>query len=128
NKPTTSSWSTGRLQGRFSELIYPEFNQEAQQYAAMSIFGGLSITQGPNKTEQTRLQYATENSCELDIESMTKKIDVIAAEAIRERATPGMVVMAVKDGQVILDKAYGTHTYDSHVKTKTFDIFDLASI
>ena len=128
NRATSSSWSRGRLQGRFSELIYPEFNNEAQQYAAMSVFGGLAITQGQNRTEQTRLQYATENSCGLDIESMTKKIDAIAAEAIRERATPGLVVMAVKDGQVILDKAYGTHTYGTNVKTKTSDIFDLASV
>src|SRR5690606_12005306 len=79
NKATTSSWSPARLQGRFSELIYPEFNKEAQQYAAMSIFGGLAITQGQNKTEQTRLQYATENSCGLYMEGMTKKIDVIAS-------------------------------------------------
>lgn len=128
SRTTSSSWSRGRLQGRFSKLIYPEFNKEAQQYAAMSVFGGLAITQGQNRTEQTRLQYATENSCGLDIEGMTKKIDAIAAEAIREHAAPGMVVMAVKDGQVIFDKAYGTHTYEGKIPTKTSDIFDLASV
>ncbi|PRD53958.1 serine hydrolase domain-containing protein [Sphingobacterium gobiense] len=128
NRKTTSSWSPDRLQGKFSELVYPEFNKEAQQYAAMSIFGGLAITQGQNKTEQTRLQYATESSCGLDLENMTKKIDAIATEAIRKRATPGLVVMAVKNGQVIFDKAYGTHTYHGNVTTKTSDIFDLASV
>lgn len=128
NRSTAASWSPRRLEGRFSEVIYPEFNEEAQQYAAMSIFGGLAVTQGKFKTEQTRLQYATSSSCGLDVEGMTKKIDVIAAEAIRERATPGLVVMAIKDGQVIIDKAYGKHTYGGNVKTKTSDIFDLASI
>lgn len=128
NRKTTSSWSPGRLQGQFSELVYPEFNKEAQQYAAMSIFGGLAITQGQNKTEQTRLQYATESSCGVDLENMTKTIDAIATEAIQERATPGLVVMAVKNGQVIFDKAYGTHTYHGNEKTKTSDIFDLASV
>lgn len=127
-KPTAASWSPTRLDGRFSELIYPEFNEEAQQYAAMSVFGGLAVTQGQFKTEQTRMQYATSSSCGLDLEGMTKKIDAIAAEAIHTRATPGMVVMAVKDGQVIIDKAYGTHTYGGIVQTKTSDIFDLASI
>src|SRR5690606_41314632 len=39
-----------------------------------------------------------------------------------------MVVMAVKNGQVIIDKAYGTHTYRGGIHTKTSDIFDLASV
>ena len=127
-KLTTASWSPRRLNGKYSELIYPGFSLEAQQYAAMSIFGGLAITQGPFKTEQTRLQYGTTASCGLDLEGITKKIDAIAAEAIQERATPGMVVMAVKNGQVIIDKAYGTHTYGGGIHTKTSDIFDLASV
>lgn len=128
NKTNTSSWQGGRLAGRFSEIVYPESGEEAQQYAAMSVFGGLAITQGSFKTEQIRLQYATEGSCGLDLGGITKKIDAIAAEAMKKRATPGMVVMAVKNGQVIIDKAYGTHTYSGSAKTKTSDIFDLASI
>lgn len=127
-RPSTASWSPRRLSGNYSELIYPEFTEEAQQYAAMSVFGGLAITQGQFKTEQTRLQYATASACGLDLDGMTKKIDAIASEAIRERATPGMVVMVVKNGQVIMDRAYGTHTYSGKTKTKTNDIFDLASI
>lgn len=128
NETAASSWAPDRLQGDFSELIYPAFDKEAQQYAAMSVFGGLAITNEPHQTEQTRLQYATENSCGLDLDGMTKKIDAIAEEAIREQAAPGMVVMAVKNGQVIIDKAYGTHTYRGSVKTRTSDIFDLASV
>nr|WP_255534776.1 serine hydrolase [Pedobacter sp. SYSU D00535] len=49
-------------------------------------------------------------------------------EAISERATPGAVVMVVKDGNVIFNKAYGTHTYGDGIPTKTSDIFDLASV
>lgn len=122
------SWAPMHLDGAFSELLSPAFNEGAQEYAAMSVFGGLSITQGPFKTEQTRLQYGTAHSCGLDLDAMGKRIDAIAAEAIRGRATPGLVVMAVKDGQVIFDKAYGSHTYRGDVKMKTSDIFDLASI
>ena len=128
NQGTTSRFPSGLLKGQFTELIYPEFNTQAQQYAAMSIFGGLAVTQGQHKTDQIRLQYATETFSGVDIQGMAKKIDDIAAEAIRERATPGLVVMAVKDGQVILDKAFGTHTYGSRIRTKISDIFDLASV
>lgn len=127
-RPTTASWSPRRLSGNYAELIYPAFSEEAQHYAAMSVFGGLAITQGPNKTEQTRLQYGTASSCGFDLAGMVKKVDAIAAEAIRARATPGMVVMAIKNGQVVLEKGYGTHTYTGATKTKTSDLFDVASI
>lgn len=73
-------------------------------------------------------QKSETKSSNLDLEKMTKKIDAIAAEAIREKAAPGMVVMAVKDGKVIFDKAYGYHTYENKIPTKTTDIFDLASV
>lgn len=57
-----------------------------------------------------------------------KKIDVIVKEAIRKRATPGAVVMVLKDGQIVFDRAYGHHTYDKEVRTRSSDIFDVASV
>ncbi|TDS14650.1 serine hydrolase domain-containing protein [Sphingobacterium paludis] len=109
-------------------LRYPTFNQTAQQYAAMSIFGGMAITAGDNKTEQTRLQYTQGEGAGLNVKRMASKIEGIAKEAIQQRATPGLVVMVVKNGQVIFEKAYGTHTYDKKQETKVTDIFDLASV
>lgn len=79
-------------------------------------------------SQQKTIKHNKVSSSNLDLEKMTKKIDVIAAEAIREKAAPGMVVLAIKDGEIIFDKAYGYHTYDKKVPTKTTDIFDLASI
>lgn len=121
-------WNRGFLGNGISELVAPAGGEEAQAHAAMSIFGGLAITQGTHKTEQTRLQYTEAKASGLNIAAMTAKIDAIAGEAIRGRAAPGMVVMAVKNGQVIFDKAYGYHTYGQKVPTRTTDIFDLASI
>jgi len=56
------------------------------------------------------------------------KIDAIVEEAIREMATPGAVVMVLKDGKTVFARAYGHHTYAGEVPTKTSDIFDLASL
>lgn len=120
---------TPSFNGVMSELVYPEFSEEAQRYMAMSIFGGLAI--GGNskiKTNQTRLQYTYGERSGLNIAKMTQRIDAIAAEAIREKAAPGMVVMVVKNGQVIFEKAYGHHTYENARKTSVNDIFDLASV
>lgn len=57
-----------------------------------------------------------------------KKIDAIVEEAIREGATPGAVVLVLKDGKIVFDRAYGHHTYERDLPTRSTDIFDLASI
>ncbi|WP_343562900.1 serine hydrolase domain-containing protein [Sphingobacterium sp.] len=109
------------------ELLAP-FTAAGQRNAAMSIFGGVAITEGNVKTAQTRLQYSSGENSNLNLGKLTKKIDAIAAEAIEKQATPGAVVMIVKDGQVLLEKSYGYHTYTKAIPTKVSDIFDLASV
>lgn len=56
------------------------------------------------------------------------RIDAIVEEAIREMATPGAVIMVVKDGKTVFSRAYGHHTYAGDVPTRTSDIFDVASL
>src|SRR5690606_9038576 len=115
--------------GRFASLIYhPDTDPQAQQQVAMSIFGGMAITQGKMTTVQTRLQYTQGEKSGLDIPGMTALIDDIAKDAIAQKATPGMMVMAIKDGQVIFEKAYGHHTYQRQQQNQIDDIYDLASI
>lgn len=57
-----------------------------------------------------------------------EQIDDIVREAISAEATPGAVVLVLKDGKVVFDRAYGHHTYDSPRPTSATDIFDLASL
>ena len=83
------------------ELVAP-FTPLGQRNAAMSIFGGAAITLGNAKTAQTRLQYSPGENSSLNLGKLTQKIDAIAQEAIEKQATPGAVVMIIKDGQVLL--------------------------
>jgi len=78
-------------------------------------------------TTATRLKYTVPEDAGINSNSL-KEIDAIAAEAISQKAAPGMVVLVAKDGKVIFNKAYGTHTYDSNLPDKVTDIFDLASV
>ncbi|MGJ1444896.1 serine hydrolase domain-containing protein [Sphingobacterium spiritivorum] len=116
-------------------------DSQTQKNAAMTIFGGMSSTAKLDKTysfyfqkgagfntNQTRLQYTDGQSSPLNLNKLTKKIDEIAAEAITKQATPGAVVMIVKDGQVIFEKGYGYHTYEKRTPTTIGNIFDLASV
>jgi CubicO group peptidase (beta-lactamase class C family) len=109
-------------------------------YTAQAIFGGVPLTQKLNKnispayrknmgftTTKTRLQYTVPEDAGVNTDNLMA-IDRIAAEAISEQATPGCVVLVVKDGKVIFNKAYGYHTYDKTLPDKLTDIFDLASM
>jgi beta-N-acetylhexosaminidase len=66
---------------------------------------------------------------ELDYSSWTfARIDSLALQAIRERATPGCQVLVAKDGKVIYEKAFGHHTYDSTRPVALTDLYDVASL
>ena len=122
-------------------IIWTEKESAASaEFVAQLIFGGvsassrLSQTVSPKytkgngfETQVTRLKYSVPEEVGINVADL-KSIDGIVAEAIREQATPGAVVMVVKDGVVIFNKSYGNHTYNSVQPTRIADIFDLASI
>lgn len=49
-------------------------------------------------------------------------------KGIKNKAYPGCVILAAKDGKVFYDKAFGYHTYENKVPTSINDIFDMASV
>ncbi len=55
-------------------------------------------------------------------------IDSIVKKGISAEAYPGAQVVVIKDGNVIVNKSYGTHTYEENRKVKNSDIYDLASL
>ncbi len=55
-------------------------------------------------------------------------LDSIALDAIAKKATPGCVVMVVKDGVIAYNKAYGTTTFTSNQPVNVGNIYDLASV
>ena len=118
----------------------PENKAGAADHAAQIIFGGIPATSRLTQTvspkypegagfttKKIRLRYSAPEQVGIQSAHL-EKIDKIVNEAIRERATPSAVVMVVKDGNVIFNKAYGNHTYEGNVPTRPDDIYDLASI
>jgi CubicO group peptidase (beta-lactamase class C family) len=77
-------------------------------------------------TTATRLKYSLPEDAGVNSDNL-REIDNITAEAINAHAAPGMVVLVAKDGKVIFNKAYGSHTYGGPADRIT-DIFDLASV
>jgi CubicO group peptidase (beta-lactamase class C family) len=118
----------------------PQHSEEAAMVTPQIIFGGIAATQtlkigfsgkytvgSGYKTAVTRLKYTVPEDAGVNTENL-KEIDKIAAEAIANKAAPGMVVLVAKDGKVIYNKAFGYHTYDNQIANKVTDIFDLASV
>ena len=105
-------------------------------YGAVAGFGSLPVSVGNSfrlgllepTASAYRLKFSTPGNSGFS-ESKLRKIDQLAKEAIRTKATPGGVVFAAKDGNVGLLKAYGRYTYSSKSEQVTTEtIYDLASI
>ncbi|WP_017256748.1 serine hydrolase domain-containing protein [Pedobacter arcticus] len=134
--------SLTKLDNMNAPIIWsPLHTNESASFSAQLVFGGTetkavlpqSYTEkyqagAGTKIEKIRLKYTVPEEVGINIEDL-KEIDAIATEAISKKATPGCVVLVAKDGKVIFNRAYGTHTYDSGAqKEQVSDIFDLASI
>ena len=63
-----------------------------------------------------------------DIGADPGKIMPYLNQALKEKAWPGGVLLAAKDGKIFIHEYFGEHTYDSDRHTYRGDIFDLASI
>ncbi|RZJ77843.1 MAG: beta-N-acetylglucosaminidase [Flavobacterium sp.] len=118
----------------------PQNSVEAAMVTPQLIFGGIAaehtLTKGFSgkytagsgyKTTATRLKFTVPEDAGVNVEDLME-VDKIAQEAIAGKAAPGIVVLVAKDGKVIYNKAFGTHTYDNLQADKLSDIFDLASV
>ncbi len=105
-------------------LIYlPDDNQESAAVAAQAIFGGIAV----KGIKKIRLGYSLPESVGVNGNQLDK-IDSLIKAGIAAHSAPAVVVLLVKDGRVILHRAYGKHTYEGKMATKPDDIFDMASV
>ncbi|HKO81733.1 MAG TPA: glycoside hydrolase family 3 N-terminal domain-containing protein [Chitinophagaceae bacterium] len=62
------------------------------------------------------------------LKNKLEAIDSIAKDAIAKKAFPGCVVLAVHDGKIIYNKAFGNYEYGASPAMSLESIFDLASV
>ena len=63
-----------------------------------------------------------------DFSLLENSIDAIVREGLDSQAYPGAQVLVAKDGNIILNKSYGYHTFEKITPVKNDDLYDLASI
>lgn len=113
---------------------------EAESIAAQIIFGARGaegtlpvmvgkFEYGAGECTQSgmRLKYGSPLEVNMDARRL-KRVDSIIYKAIDDKVFPGAQLLVAKDGNVIYEKAYGFHTYDHSIATKTTDLFDIASL
>lgn len=122
-------------------LVAYQDNDYTNDAAAQAIFGGINpvgklpVTASPDfpaghglsYKSKVRLTHVSPEEIGVDLEQL-KKIDLVCNTGIKMEAFPGCQVVAIKDGNVFYNKAFGHHTYDKKRKVVSSDLYDLASI
>ncbi|MEX1003329.1 MAG: glycoside hydrolase family 3 N-terminal domain-containing protein [Crocinitomicaceae bacterium] len=131
----------GDISSTAALIVAYEDNEYTQHAAAQLIFGGLvpkgklpvrasekfPAGYGISFEKQVRLSHAMPGEVGISSEKM-QEIDRIAIEGVNMQAYPGCQIVAIKNGAVIYNKAFGYHTYDKKRAVQPSDIYDLASI
>lgn len=110
-----------------------------QRAAAMALFGGIEVSgRMPVNVEgvaslgegvdlqKTRLGFASPAAVGVNPE-LTARVDSAMRSALAKGAFPGAQVLVAKDGEVIIDRCYGTNTKGGE-KVTPETIYDLASV
>lgn len=113
----------------------PESEREVGQalYGGVALNGVLAETAGTferkvsKTTKKIRLAYTIPEEGGIHSDSLNK-LRVIANQMVRSKASPGCQVLAIRDGKVIYEKAFGFHTYRKILPIDLDDVYDLASV
>jgi beta-glucosidase-like glycosyl hydrolase/CubicO group peptidase (beta-lactamase class C family) len=123
-------------------IVAYQDNSYTQQAAVQVIFGALGASgklpvtinikypegYGLKSPGNLRLQYGFPENAGLSSEILNSRIDSIAVAGLDSMAYPGCQVLIARKGIVVFNKSYGYHTYDSTLKVKEDDLWDLASV
>ena len=104
-------------------------------FGAMGVKGTLPVTASPqfsygtgiktNSNLRLRVGYPEE----VGMSSVClNKIDSIANDAIKNKATPGAQVLVARKGLVVFEKCFGYTAYDSLEKVTPNTLYDIASV
>jgi len=122
-------YSLSALDGFGTVLMAYSRDDVAQDAAVQGLFGAnkingrLPITASPSaafnaglETAATfRMGYSSPEAVGMDGNRLAAKVNVLAQEAMRKRATPGMVVLVARNGKIVYEKGFG-----HHVKSATY--------
>lgn len=119
----------------YEDTFYPQWATAQVLFGAKSTNGTLPVTtndfeRGAGEVIRDyrwRVRFGFPEDERAD-SKLFLKTDSIINQAISEKIFPGCQVLAIKNGTVIFEKAYGYHTYQNLQPVKTTDLYDIASV
>lgn len=93
----------------------------------VTVTPGFTYRHGIMTPELGRLKFGIPERVGINSDSLLQ-IEEIVEEMIKEKAAPGCQIMAIKDGQVVYQKAFGHHTFNKKRKVQLDHIYDVASV
>jgi len=111
---------------KVAQLIFGGFKADGK--LPVSVGKKFKAGDGLETSEKIRFAYTTPQDAGMNADFLASGIDSLMQQAMDAKAIPGGVVLVAKDEKIVFQKAYGLHKYSDTVKTKTSDIFDLASV
>ena len=111
-----------------------------REYAAQAIFGGIEVSGrlpvnlkgiaplGTGvKLKKSRLGYTTPEAIGLN-PNLEARVDDLVNQGLKTKAFPGCQVLVAKDGNVIINKSYGTLDFEGEKEVTDETLYDLASV
>lgn len=117
--------NTTSVQTIVAEIIFGA--KAAKGKLPVSIKDNFLVNEGIITHEIKRLGYNLPENVGMDSKKLAQ-IETIANYAISQKTTPGLQVLVARKGQIIYQKSFGFHTYDTIQKVKNTDIYDVASL
>lgn len=114
---------------KITESLVPQLlfgGMSAQGMLPLAINENLPYGKHVN-SKTTRLKYTVPEEVGISPEKLVG-IDAIIQSAISKKATPGGQVLVIKDGKVFFNKSFGHHTYKKQQRTRSSDLYDIASV
>ncbi|MCF8258110.1 MAG: serine hydrolase, partial [Flavobacteriales bacterium] len=128
------------LENADAVLFSFENSDVSQHCAAQAIFGGIAVSgtlpvtanrifplgMGV-RTAKIRMAYGLPEQAGLSAKGL-ERIAPIVQRAMAEKAMPGAQVLVARNGMVVYEQTFGTHTYEGKRAVEWNDLYDLASI
>lgn len=122
-------------------LVSYQDNANMQELTAQAIFGGRTIDgvlpvtpsaeyaagDGLIQDKQIRIAFAVPEEVMVATNDLSA-VDSIMYKAIDDKVFPGGQIVVIRNGKVIINKAYGTQTFETFKPLDKNDLFDLASL
>ncbi|MCB9014019.1 MAG: serine hydrolase [Bacteroidales bacterium] len=122
-------------------LMAYEDSPEVKEIAAQAVFGAFPVSgslpfsavpfysagDGIKLDSIQRLSYGLPEEAGVD-SRMLLKIDSVALDAIRQKATPGCQILVARHGKVFYNKSFGYKTYRNDEPVSNEDLYDIASL